>query len=127
MSNHEFTLKSGEKLHVSSPNLDAAAELMEAMQKFSLGKDPSMEISGAMIFDSSVRAAIKKCWPHAMWGIHKISEALFNDPIHGEKATSDFIEISSKLIEVVTRSFFLNLSSKYTTPHLPTTESPRSP
>jgi len=116
MSNHDFILKSGEKLHISTPSFEESVSLIEAIKKITNGMDPNLSIDDAILSDATVRKAIYPCFQFSMYGIHKVSAALFDDPKIGEKARGDYFEICSRIIEVVSQPFFLTLSSKSTTP-----------
>jgi hypothetical protein len=127
MSNHDFKLKSGENLHVSTAPFEDAVCLVEAVKSVTLGMDPSSEIDDAILANPNVRKALYPCFALAMWGIHKVSPQLFNDQKVGEKARGDYFEICSKIIEVNMKPFFLTLSSKSTTTQNEPTGSRQSP
>lgn len=127
MSNHDFTLKSGETLHVTTPNFEVSVELIEAVKKVTNGMDPNLELDSVILTNADVRRALYPCFPYAMWGVHKVSKELFDDPKLGEKAKGDYFEICSRIIEVTSKPFFLTLSSKSTTSPSPTPGSPVSP
>ena len=116
MANYDFTLKSGEKLHISTPAFEDSVALIEAVKKVTNGMDPTLSVDDAILANSEVRKAMYPCFPYAMYGIYKLTVGIFDDPKIGTKARGDYFEICSRIIEVVSKDFFLNLSSKSTTP-----------
>lgn len=115
MSNHDFILKSGEKLHISTPAFEDSVALIEAVKKVTNGMDPTLSVDDAILANSEVRKAMYPCFPYAMYGIYKLTVGLFDDPKMGAKARGDYFEICSRIIEVVSKDFFLNLSLRSTT------------
>ena len=119
MSNHDFILKSGAKLHITTAPFEDAVALVEAVKQVTLGIDPGLELDSVILANPIVRKALYPCFKLAMYDIHLVSPLLFDDPKVGDQARSDYFEICSRIIEVTSKPFFLTIFSKSTT-DLPT-------
>jgi hypothetical protein len=123
MSNHDFTLKSGAKLHITSAPFEDAIALVEVLKKSVAGLDPSLQIDSGVFASPEVRKALYPCFRLALYDTSIVAPSLFDDPKLGERARGDYFEICSRLIEVNCNPFFLKTSSVSTDAPLPTTES----
>ena len=124
MSNHDFILKSGAKLHITTANFEEAVALVEAVKQVTLGVDPSLDIDSVVLSNPIVRKTLYACFPWVLYDIHKLSPQLFDDPRIGEQARGDYFEICSKIVDVNCRPFFLMISSKSITTSPAPLESP---
>lgn len=127
MQNYDFILKSGEKLHISTPEFEESAKLIETVKKVTTGMDPKLSVDDVIFADENIRKALYPCFKYAMYGVHQMSVALMNDPKMAMKVRGDYFEIGSRIIEVVSNPFFLNHSSESTTPAAIQRESPELP
>lgn len=127
MSNHDFVLKSGEKLHITSAPFEQAIALTEVVSEVTRGMDPTHELDSVILLNPRVRAAVYPLLPFVMWGIHKLSVHAMDDPAIGDKLKADWLEIASFIIQVNSKIFFSLTSSKSTTPSNIPPGSPASP
>lgn len=123
MSDTDFVLISGAKLHVTtSPFPDANAlrkALLRTARGFPLGSDP-MKMDLSVLKDVFIEAAASdeveralfKCMERASYENVKITPSLFDDATLGEKARTDLLEIYWKIIEVNCGPFFLKAFSE---------------
>ena len=106
MSNHDFTLKSGAKLHLSTAPFEAAVLLVEAVKKASAGKDPGMDVGDAVLTDPEVRKALYGVFEFITYDNVRVGPGLFDDLKMGERARGDYFEIGAKAIQVNCLPFF---------------------
>lgn len=125
MSNHSFTLKSGAKLSITTAPFEVAINLVEAVKKATFGLPSSIEIPDVVLSNPEVRLALYAAWDTCLYDTARVSKQLFDDPKLGDKARADYFEICSRVIEVNSKPFFLNLRSESTVTEVPPTENPR--
>lgn len=126
MSNHQFTLKSGSQLQITTAPFEDAVSLVEAVRKATVGVDPSLDLT-TVLTSPEVRKALYPCFRLALYDMAVVSAALFDDPKLGERARGDYFEICTRIMEVNTNPFFLRTSSASTVPVSPPTENPKHP
>lgn len=127
MANHDFILKSGAKLHITTAPFENAVNLVEVVKRVSAGMDKSLDIADAALASPDVRKAIYEVFPWATYDSLKLYPGLFDEPKIGERARGDYFEICSRLIEVNARPFFLTISSGSTDLPKAPIESPEQP
>lgn len=115
MRTKEFTLKSGKKLTVTEASFEIAISLIEAIKQSTIGMPAGAELSQAVFAFPSIRQALIPAFNSVLWGVHKVSPALFDDPKVGGEASLDYFEIVSRVIEVNYSRFFLTNSLPSTT------------
>ncbi len=122
MSDQDFILGSGSKLHVSASSFQDANALRKALLKTAKGiplsADPlNMDLS--VLKDVFIEAAssddvercLFKCMERASYQDVKLVPSLFDDPKLGEQARGDLLEIYWKIIEVNCGPFFVKAFS----------------
>lgn len=114
MTNHDFTLKSGAKLHVTTAPFEQAVALVEVVQRVSVGMDKTLDVGMAALRSPEVRKAVYDVFPWATYDNLKLYPGIFDEPKIGDKARGDYFEICSRLIEVNVRPFFLTISLQST-------------
>ena len=107
MSNHEFTLKSGAKLRISTAAFEPAVNLVEAVKKASRGLSPELEIGDVVLFDPEVRKALFGVFPWVHYNNEAVTVGLLDDASKGETVRGDYLELCARVIEVNTKPFFL--------------------
>lgn len=111
MTNHDFILKSGAKLHVTTAPFEQAVALVEVVQRVSVGMDKQLDVGMAALRSPEVRKAVYDVFSLATYDNIKLYPGIFDEPKIGDKARGDYFEICSRLIEVNARPFFLTISS----------------
>lgn len=114
MSNHDFILRSGAKLHITTAPFERAVVLVEAVAEAARGKSPDLDTGNAVLLTAKVRQALYPVFELATYENVRIVPSLFDDLKLGEQARGDYFEICSKVIEVNSGPFFLTTSSKST-------------
>lgn len=122
MSDQDFVLGSGARLHVTTaPFVDANAlrkTLLKTAKGIPLSADPlSMDLS--VLKDVFIEAAssdevervLFKCMERVSYQDVKVTPALFDDLKLGEQARTDLLEMYWKVIEVNCGPFFLKAFS----------------
>lgn len=122
MSDQDFVLGSGAKLHITtSPFTDANAlrkALLKTAKGLPLAADPmAMDIS--ILKDIFIEAAssddvercLFKCMERTSYQDVKVTASLFDDPKLGDQARTDMLEIYWKVIEVNCSPFFVKAFS----------------
>ncbi len=122
MSDPDFTLQSGAKLHVTpAPFADANAlrkALLQTAKGVPLGADP-MQMDLTILKDVFIDAAssdtvercLFKCMERVSYQDVKVTPALFDDVKLGEQSRGDLLEIYWKVIEVNCAPFFVKAFS----------------
>jgi len=124
LSDHDFTLTSGNLLHVSSSSFEDANSLMKALMKSAKGKaigdDPLKQDLSVLkdvfidaVVSDDVERALFKCLERASYQSVKVTKALFDDPGLGEKARGDMFEMYWKCVEVNCGPFFVKIFSVF--------------
>lgn len=121
MTTEKFTLQSGVLLTVTMAPFQLAVRLKEAVDAVMLEMDPTWDendprVGYKVMASEAVRMAIFPVMDTVMYDIHRVTEALFNDPKIGLQARNDYHEIAAKVIKVNRGPFFLKTSSPSTTP-----------
>lgn len=114
MANHDFILKSGAKLHVTTAPFEQSVSLVEVVKKAAVGLSKDMDIGNLALSSPEVRKALYEVFPWATYDSFKLYPGLFDEPKIGDKARGDYFEICARLIEVNARPFFLTISSTST-------------
>ncbi len=124
MSQPDFILGSGAKLHVTVSSFEDANALRKALLRTAkgvpLGADP-MQMDLSVLKDVFIEAAssdevercLFKCMDRVSYQDVKVSRSLFDDPKLGEMARADLFEIYWKVIEVNCAPFFVKAFSAF--------------
>ncbi len=123
MSDKDFILTSGAKLHVSTASFDNANSLIKALARCAKGlqlKDDILKTDLAVMKDYLVEAvssedverALFACMKKASYENVSVDKSLFDDPKLGDQARQDYFEICSKIIEVNSGPFFVKIFSQ---------------
>lgn len=126
MSNHEFILRSGAVLKITTAPFEIGIALAEAVKDASRGSDPNADIADTVVFNANVRRALYPVFDTVLYENVRVGTALFDDPKYAERVKGDYIEICSRTIEVNVKPFFLRTSSPSIPPPETTSGSPAS-
>ena len=120
MSNHEYMLKSGATISVTTAAFDIAVALVEAVKAATVGMSADAEVTGDVVLSSPVvRKALFPAFRGVLWKcdgkvlpIFDGGSSIFDHVELGEKARGDYFEICAKVVEANCSPFFLKTSSE---------------
>ena len=138
MSDKDYTLASGAKLHVSTASFEDANALVKALTRCAKGlaisDDPLKADIGVLkdvlveaISSDEVERALFKCMERVSYKDIKVSKALFDDPTIGDHAREDYFEICWKTVEANCGPFFVKAFSAFKVRMASVPNSPKSP
>lgn len=109
MKNHDFTLASGAKIHITPAQFQQAIALSKARMRCLKGLGENMtqfESALAITTSDELEEAFFECAKSSTYNDVRISRSLFDDPKIGEQARIDYMEILKRIIEVNCEPFF---------------------
>lgn len=126
MANHDFVLKSGAKLHITTAPFRYNIKLTSVVKKAMEGREPEEKLWDFIIFDDDVVEALEPVFQTVTYNGIRVTDQLFDDVKLGEQATADYPEIALHVLNCNCTRFFLKTSLSYTESKETNSESQKS-